>query len=70
MPILFERRYRSLGHVYICDGGSLGTFTLPEDFTDRGRPTGPTPVDAEMLSELMVVVRALKDRLTGASRGE
>lgn len=60
MPILIERRYRSLGHVYICDGGRLGTFTLPEDSTDRGRPPGGPPVDAEALADLAALVAALK----------
>jgi len=59
VPILFERRYRSLGHVYICDGGSLGTFTLPEDDTDRGRPAGGSALDVETLAELAAVVRGL-----------
>ena len=65
MLILLERRYRSLGHVYICDGGPLGTFTLPEDFTDRGRAPGRLAVDAEVLSDLAAVVLAINKRLTG-----
>ncbi len=60
MLVLLERRYRSLGHVYICDGGPLGTFTLPEGFTDRGRAPGRLPVDAEVLSELAALVLTLK----------
>ena len=65
MLILLERRYRSLGHVYICDGGGLGTFTLPEDFTDRGRSAGESPLDADRLSELATVVSVLRNLLTG-----
>ena len=65
MLILLERRYRSLGHVFICDGGPLGTFTLPKDFTDRGRPPRGSPVDADLLSELVAVVSALRKPLTG-----
>jgi hypothetical protein len=64
VPILIERRYRSLGHVYICDGGPLGTFTLPEDVTDRGRPPGSSPVDAQALADLTALVLALKKPLT------
>lgn len=64
MLILLERRYRSIGHVYICDGGPLGTFTLPEDFTDRGRSAGRLLVDTELLSELVAMIRALGKRLT------
>ena len=64
VPVLIERRYRSLGHVYICDGGPLGTFTLPEDVTDRGRAPGESPVDAEVLADLAAIVLALKKVLT------
>ena len=69
VPVLIERRYRSLGHVYICDGGPLGTFTLPEDVTDRGRAPGESPLDAEVLADLAAVVSALKKLLT-PKRGE
>src|SRR3972149_7015466 len=64
VPVLIERRYRSLGHVYICDGGPLGPFTLPEDVTDRGRAPGESPVDAEVLADLAAIVLALKKVLT------
>ena len=64
MAVLLERRYRSLGHVYICDGGPLGTFTLPEGLTDRGRPPDGASVDAEVLADLAAVVSALKKALT------
>jgi len=60
VSILIERRYRSLGHVYICDGGPLGTFTLHEDLTDRGLAPGKSPVDAQSLAELAAVVLALE----------
>jgi hypothetical protein len=63
--ILHERRHRSRGqHVYICDAGSLGTYTLPDDFTDRGcqRLVGKSPVDVDLLSELAALVAALKNR--------
>jgi hypothetical protein len=68
--ILLERRYRSLGHVYICDGGPLGTFTLPEDLTNRGHAPGRLPVDAEVLAELLALTRALEELLTGDQRKE
>ena len=55
-----ERRYRSLGHVYICEGGPLGTFTLPEDCTDRGPAPGLSPLDAEVLADLAALVSAIK----------
>ncbi len=66
MHILHERRHRSGGHVYVCDAGSLGIYTLPDDFTDRGyqRPAGRSPVDAELLSELAALVAVLRRPLT------
>jgi hypothetical protein len=67
VSILFERTYRdrSLGRVYICDGGTLGTVTLPEHFTDRGGPSAPGPVTPEVLRDLAAVVAGLRCRLTG-----
>ena len=59
MTILLERRYRRLGRVYICDGGSMGTVTLPEDFTDRGLPGDTSPLNSEVLTDLAAVVRAI-----------
>lgn len=64
VPVLFERTYRSRGRVYICDGGPLGTVTLPEHFTDRGVPSAPGPVTTDVLIELAAVVSALQSRLT------
>ena len=58
--MLFERRYRSLGHVYICDGGALGTVTVPAAFTDRGRAPGVNPLDIESLAELAALAAALR----------
>lgn len=59
VPILFERRLAT-GHVYICEGGPLGTVTLPEDFTDRGLPPAARPLTAEVLAELAATIRALR----------
>ncbi|MGH2732373.1 MAG: DUF5372 family protein [Actinomycetota bacterium] len=52
VPVLFERRYASIGHVYVCDGGELGTVTLPESFTDRGLPAEDRPLNVEVLAAL------------------
>ena len=61
MPILFERQYERLGHVYVCDGGALGTFTLPDDSTDRvASAAAAAPLDAAVLGDLAAVVKALK----------
>ena len=65
VSMLFERTYRNgLGRVFICDGGPLGTVTLPEDFTDRGAPPASGPVTAEALCDLAAIVSALRGRLT------
>jgi hypothetical protein len=64
--ILHEQRHRLRGHVYVCEAGSLGIFTLPENFTDRGlgHVPGELPVDAEVLCELATLVAALSRPLT------
>ena len=59
MAVLFERRYRQLGRVYICDGGRLGDVTLPEGFTDRGLPPDPSPLNREILADLAAIVSAI-----------
>ena len=71
VSILFERTYRDglRGRVYICDGGALGAVTLPEHFTDRGAPSAPGPVTAEVLMDLAAVVSALRWGLTGDEEG-
>jgi hypothetical protein len=51
------------GRVYICEGGSLGTVTLPEDFTDRGLPPATRPLTAEVLAVLAATLSALKRNL-------
>jgi hypothetical protein len=64
--ILFERTYKDAarGRVYICEGGPLGTVTLPEHFTDRGIPPATGPVTREVLLDLVAVISALRRRLT------
>jgi Family of unknown function (DUF5372) len=59
LPVLFER-HLAAGRVYICEGGSLGTVTLPEDFTDRGLPPATRPLTAEVLAVLAATLSALK----------
>jgi hypothetical protein len=65
VPILFERKYRHLplGHVYVCDGGALGSVTLPEPFTDRGAAPATRPLTAEVLTDLVAVVSAVRRSL-------
>ena len=56
MPIVFERRGRSGGKVYVCDCGCLGQLSLPESFTDRGAPLGGGTLDVTVLAELAAIV--------------
>jgi len=63
--VLGVRRQRT-GRLYVCDGGALGSVTLPEDATDRGAESGERPLSFEVLVELAAVVAAL----AGAARGE
>ena len=51
--------------VYICEGGALGTVTLPEHFTDRGLPSATGLLTAEVLADLATVISALRNTLTG-----
>jgi hypothetical protein len=69
LPILFERRYKSAaGKVYICDGGSLGSVTLPEFFTDRGAPAAPRALTMEVLIDVAEVVSILRTKLDTQGR--
>ena len=69
VSILFERRYRhtALGRVYVCDGGALGSVTLPEAFTDRGAPPAARPLTADVLGDLAALMSSLRKHLTGSS---
>src|SRR5580692_7089815 len=59
VPIVFERRGRSGGKVYVCDCGGLGHLSLPESFTDRGSPLGTGTLDVTVLAELAAIVSAV-----------
>jgi hypothetical protein len=61
LPILFTRR-RAASRLYVCEGGPLGTVTLPEEFTDRGLPPATRPLTAEVLAELAATITALARR--------
>lgn len=58
VEVLRVRRHRT-GRLYVCDGGALGSLTLPEDATDRGPEPAERPLSFEMLVELVAVVVAL-----------
>jgi hypothetical protein len=70
VAILFHRRYKAIGLVYICDGGSLGNVTLPEAFTDRGSPPETSPLTREILADLARIVSLLRKELDSQEGGE
>jgi hypothetical protein len=57
--VLFERKWAG-GHLYVCEGGPLGTIGLQASWTSLGTPVGDRPLNAESLIELAALVRALK----------
>jgi Family of unknown function (DUF5372) len=59
LEVLFERR-RGGGRVFVCEGGPLGSVTLPEGATDRGRPPAERPLTYELLAELGALVALLR----------
>jgi len=68
LAVLFERRWAG-SRLYVCEGGPLGSVTLPEDATDRGPEPAAEPLTVEVLAELVVVAgaiggssRAMEDR--------
>jgi len=58
LEVLRVRRQRT-GRLYVCDGGALGSVTLPEDATDQGLEPSERPLSFEVLVELASVVAAL-----------
>lgn len=61
LRVLFERR-RGGGRVFVCEGGALGSVTLPVGATDRGVPAAERPLTYELLVELGAVVAALREQ--------
>jgi phosphatidate phosphatase APP1 len=60
VPILFQRRLKRGGVIYICDGGEQGNATLPESFTDRGLPPASNVLTVGVLAELMAEMEKMK----------
>ena len=56
--VLFVRRVGT-GRIYSCEGGPLGSVSLPEDATDRGPEPAERPLTIEVLAGLLAVVSAL-----------
>ena len=59
LSILFERM-RPEGHLYVCEGGPLGTIGLPDAWTSLSEPAAERPLTVEVLIELAALVLALK----------
>lgn len=59
MDILFERKGPE-GHLYVCEGGVLGTIGLPVAWTSLGEPAAERPLTIEALIELAALIKALK----------
>ncbi|MHB8339802.1 MAG: DUF5372 family protein [Mycobacteriales bacterium] len=62
LRVLFERRGKTTGLAFSCEGGPLGSVMLPVEWTDRGSPAGPQPLGFEELVALASLVRALATR--------
>jgi hypothetical protein len=59
LNILFERK-RPEGHLYVCEGGALGTIGLPVAWTSLSEPAAERPLTIEVLIELAALIKALK----------
>ena len=57
LEVLFVRRIGT-GRIYVCQGGPLGSVSLPEDATDRGLEPAECPLTIEVLAALVAVVTA------------
>jgi hypothetical protein len=59
LPILFVRRWAG-SRLYVCEGGPLGSVSLPEDATNRGVEPAAGALTVEVLVGLVVVVDAIR----------
>ena len=59
LVVLFVRRIGT-GRIYVCEGGPLGSVSLSEDATDRGREPGERPLSVEVLAGLVALVAELR----------
>ena len=60
LVVLFVRRIGA-GLIYVCEGGTLGSVSLPEDATDRG----PEPAERPLTIEVLAALAALVGDLSG-----
>jgi len=61
LEVLFVRRVGA-GRIYVCEGGPVGSVSLPEDATDRGSPPAERPLSIEILTALVALVADLSGR--------
>jgi hypothetical protein len=59
LVVLFVRRIGA-GRIYVCEGGPLGSVSLPEDATDRGAGPAERPLSIEVLAVLVALVAELR----------
>jgi len=55
LEVLFVRRVGA-GRIYVCEGGPVGSVSLPEDATDRGSQLAERPLSIEVLVALLALV--------------
>ena len=55
LEVLFVRRVGA-GRIYVCEGGPVGSVSLPEDATDRGSLLAERPLSIEVLAALVALV--------------
>jgi hypothetical protein len=58
LEVLFVRRVGA-GRIYVCEGGPLGSVSLPEDATDGGPQPAERPLSIEILAALVALVADL-----------
>jgi hypothetical protein len=58
LEVLFVRRVGT-GRIYVCEGGLLGSVSLPEDATDRGPERAERRLTVEVLAVLVALVAEL-----------
>ena len=61
LEVLFVRRIGT-GRIYVGEGGRLGSVSLPEDATDRGREPAERALSVEFLDYQKQLLRHLGER--------
>jgi hypothetical protein len=69
LVVLFVRRIGA-GRIYVCEGGPLGSVSLPEDATDRGAGPAERPSSIGVLAALVALVAELTGEQGVAQRSQ